>query len=224
MKNVLRIVAIATGALLVLGGSAFAQGDFSPTIEFSLSDARVKANPQMNVKVVQEEGEEELSHVTLTVPKGFKLPPDSAIENEDELGEGTININVGPGCRPGSPSGALKAPMDLPATLREKDRTEEQAQSGIYAVWNLDISGVTSIDLSITGSTKTGWKLDGDIPPNDNTCPPFSFELNINSQSAAGVPVLINPKKPGKKIFTATFTSADSPQTITLKQPIVITK
>lgn len=220
-----KVTTVLTGALLFFGSSAFAQGDFSPTIEFSLSDARIKANPQMTVKVAQEEGEEELQHVTLTIPKGFSLPPDEAITNDDQLGAGTININVGPGCRADFPEGGAKAPVDLPATLNEKDRTEEQAQGGVYAVWNLDISGVTNIDLVITGSKKTGWKLDGDIPPNDNTCPPFSFELNVNSQSTTdGVPILVNPKKPGKKLFTATFTSLDSPQTITLKQPITITK
>jgi hypothetical protein len=221
--KLVRVTTVLTGALLFFGSSAFAQGDFSPTIEFGLSDARVKANPQMNVKVVQEEGEEELSHVTLTIPKGFSLPGDEAIAANDQLGAGTININVGPGCRPDSPSDAIKAPADLPVTLEEKDRTEEQAQQGIYAVWNLDVTAV-QIELAITGSKKTGWKLDGDIPPNDNTCPPFSFELNINSQSTAGVPILINPKKPGKKVFTATFTSADSPATVLLKQPITITK
>jgi hypothetical protein len=222
--KLIRITTVLVGAMMFFGSSAFAQGDFSPTIEFGLSDARVKANPQMTVKVVQEDGEEELSHVTLTIPKGFTLPGDEAIANDDQLGAGTININAGPGCRADFPEGSVKAPVDLPATLNEKDRTEEQIQNGIYAVWNLDISGVTNIDLAITGSVKTGWKLDGDIPPNDNTCPPFSFELNINSQSAAGVPLLVNPKKPGKKSFSATFTSLDSPQTITIKQSIKITK
>lgn len=222
--KLIRVTTILTGALMFFGSSAFAQGDFSPTIEFGLSDARVKANPQMNVKVVQEDGEEELSHVTLTIPKGFTLPGDDAIENDNQLGAGTININAGPGCRADFPEGGAKAPVDLPATLNEKDRTEEQIQNGLHAIWNLDISGVTNIDLAITGSVKTGWKLDGDIPPNDNTCPPFSFDLNINSQSVSGVPLLVNPKKAGKKAFSATFTSLDSPQTVTIKQTIKITK
>jgi hypothetical protein len=222
--KLVRVTTMLTAMLVFVGSNAFAQGDFSPTIEFGLSDARVKANPQMNVKVVQEAGEEELSHVTLTIPKGFTLPGDEAIANNDQLGAGTININVGPGCRADAPSDAVKAPVDLPVTLEEKDRTEEQAQSGVWAVWNLDVTAV-QIELAVTGSSKTGWKLDGDIPPNDNTCPPFSFELNINSQSTTGgVPILVNPKKPGKKMFTATFTSADSPQTVFLKQPIKITK
>lgn len=223
MKKLVRLVTILTGATLALGPAAFAQGDFSPTIEFALADARVKANPQMNIKVVQDAGEEELSHVTLTIPKGFSLPADDAIADGEQLGSGTININVGPGCNPNSPTDATKAPVDLPATLEEKDRTEDQISGGVHAVWNLDVTAV-QIELAVTGSKQTGWKIDGDIPPNDNTCPPFSFELNINSQAAGGTPILVNPKKPGKKVFTATFTSADSPATVLLKQPIKITK
>jgi hypothetical protein len=224
--KLLRAVAVFTGALVLLGVVPASAGDFTPTIKFELSDARVKANPQMKVSVSQDDGEEELAHVTLTIPKGFSLPDDAAIANDDQLGAGTINIDAGPGCRPDSPAPDANAPVSgIPATLKEKDRTEEQAQAGIYAVWFLDISGVTSVNLAITGSKKTGWTLDGDIPPNDNTCPPFSFELNVNSQSTTGgVPILVNPKKPGKKVFTATFTSLDSPTSITLKQPIKITK
>jgi hypothetical protein len=225
MKKLVRVFSVLIGGMLFFGPSAFAQGDFSPTIEFSLSDTRVKANPQMTVKVAQENGEEELNDVTLTIPKGFSLPSDEAIANEDQLGAGTINIAVGPGCRADFPQKDAKAPAELPATLAEKDRTEEQVQAGVWAVWNLDISGVTNIDLVITGSKATGWTLKGPIPANDQTCPPFTFELDVNSQSTTGgVPILVNPKKAGKKVFTATFTSADSPATVLIKQPIKITK
>lgn len=225
MKLVRAMIVVVT-ALGMLGPFAAHAGDFTPTISFELSDARVKANPQLKVAVAQEEGEEELAHVTLTIPKGFSLPPDEAITNDDQLGSGTINIAVGPGCRPGAPAGTPKPQAQgIPATLKERDRTEEEAQAGVYAAWVLDISGVTKIDLLITGSKKTGWVLDGDIPPNDNTCPPFSFELNVNSQSTTGgVPILVNPKKPGKAVFSATFVSQDSPATVTLKQKIKITK
>lgn len=224
--KLLRIVTIVTAALVIFGATTAFAGDFSPTIKFELSDARVKANPQMKVSVAQDDGEEELAHVTLTIPKGFSLPPDDAITNGDQLGSGTINIDAGPGCSPGSPAGAAKAPLSgVPAKLTEKDRTDDQKQAGIYAVWNLDISGVTNFDLLITGSKKVGWTLDGDIPANDQTCPPFSFELNVNSQATtSGVPILVNPKKPGTKTFTATFKSQDSPATVTLSQGIKITK
>lgn len=217
--------AVITGLFLVpVGAGAAAEGDFSPTLKFALSDTRVRANPQMTIQVAQEDGEEELGHVTLKIPAGFNIPPDAKVPDGDQLGSGTINIAAGPGCRPGAPVGSAKAPLQAPATLREEDRTDEQADSGIRAVWILDISGVTNVPLEVRGSKATGFTFDGDIAPNDNTCPPFSFELKVNSQSASGVPILKNPRYTGRYKFLGTFTSADSPQTATIKQVIKITK
>lgn len=208
-------------AALSLGPIAHA-GDFSPEMTFELSDTRVKANPQMTISVEQDDNEEELATVTLKIPAGFKLPSDAAVPNNDQLGAGTINIHAGPGCRPDAPLGA-DAPITAPATLKEADRTDEQQDAGVYAVWVLDISGVTKVPLQITGSRAVGWTLQGEIAPNDNTCPPFSFELKVNSQSSSGVPILKNPRKPGKKVFKGTFTSADSPTSVTVKSVIKIT-
>lgn len=221
---------IATAGALLLGmsllGAASAQeaGDFSPEIEFELSDTKVNGNPEVTVRVAQEEGEEELAHVTLGIPKGFILPADEDIPHDTVLGTGTINIAAGFACRPdGAGAIPLKANLTLPAELREQDRSEEDEDYGLHSVWLLDISGVTTIKLAVTGSETEGWKLDGDIPDNANTCPPFSFELTINDK-AGDVPILTNPAKAGKKVFTATFVSQDSPAVITLKQAIKITK
>ena len=218
----LRVVGGLVALLLAFGtlGEAGA-GDFSPKVRFKLSDRRVKANPQMKVHVEQDDGEEELAHVTLRIPKGFKIPADAAIPDGDALGEGEIVINVGPGCQAGSPVPA-KGPATLPATLEERDRTDEQADRGVRAVWFLDITTVASITLEITGSRLTGFMLDGDIPANDRTCPALAFDLNVNSQSASGVPIIRNPAGTGYKTFKATFTSQDSAATKTLKQTIRI--
>jgi hypothetical protein len=206
--------------------STAAAGDFSPKLKFQLTDTRVKANPQMKVHLEQDDGEEELAHVTLSIPKGFKLPADAKIPNGDALGTGSITINAGPGCNPSVPAGGggAKAPISPPATLTEKDRTDAQADAGVYAVWFLDISGVTSVTLEITGSPTTGWKLDGDIPANDNTCPGLVFDLNVNSQSASGVKLIVNPKVAGNKVFKGAFTSLNSGAVAKLKQTIKIKK
>ena len=221
MKRSKFLVLSALTLVLAMVGSASAQGDFSPKMTFSLSDARVRANPQMTITVEQDNNEEELGTVTLKIPAGFSLPSDAKVPNNDELGEGTINIHAGPGCRPGGPQDA-DAPITAPATLRETDRTDEQQDSGVYAAWVLDISGVTRVPLVITGSKAVGWTIFGEIAANDNTCPPFSFELKVNSQSASGVPILRNPRVAGKKVFKATFTSTDSPATVTIRQVIRI--
>ena len=214
--------ALSLGPLAPVGVGQEA-GDFSPKMTFDLSDKRIKANPQMTLFVEQDNNEEELATVTLKIPRGFSLPADAAVPNDDQLGSGTININAGPGCRKDAPAEA-DAPITAPATLKERDRTDEQADSGVYASWLLDISGVTTVPLTITGSKAVGWTLFGEIAPNDNTCPPFSFELKVNSQSASGVPILVNPRRAGKKVFSGTFTSADSSASFTQKTPIVITK
>ena len=217
------VLAAAIVAALALAPAAQASGEFSPTLTFDLSDKRIKANPQMTIKVEQEDDEEELATVTLKIPAGFKIPPDAKIPDGDQLGSGTINISAGPGCRPGAPSDDAVAPLTAPATLKERDRTDEQMDAGVYAVWFLDISGVTNVPLIITGSRAVGFTLFGEIAPNDNTCPPFSFELKVNSQSSSGVPILKNPRVAGKKVFKGVFTSADSPDTYVQKTPIKIT-
>jgi hypothetical protein len=200
------------------------EGDFSPEIKFELSDTKINANPKVVVSVAQEEGEEELAHVTLGIPKGFKLPADADIPHNTTLGSGQINIHAGPKCRSDAAGQIpVKAPVTLPATLKELDRTDEDKNYGVHAMWQLDIQGVTKINLAVTGSEKTGWKLDGDIPDNANTCPAFSFSLTIN-EKAGGVPIITNPAKPGKAAFTAQFISQDSPAVVNLKQVIKITK
>jgi hypothetical protein len=218
-------LAVATSALaLVLAGTALA-ADFSPTMEFSLSDTKALGNPELKIHVEQDDAaEEELAHVTLSIPKGFNLPADEAIEDGTELGTGGIEIGVGPACSSG-PAGALPLGADasLPATLNETDRTDEQSDRGVAAVWTLDITGVTEIVLEVTGSKKAGWKLDGDIPANDFTCPPLVFDLTVNAK-AGDVPILTNAKKPGAKVFSGTFTSAESAATVVIEQAITITK
>ncbi|MEA2460060.1 MAG: hypothetical protein QOH90_237 [Actinomycetota bacterium] len=197
-------------------------GDFTPKITFTLSDTRVNANPQMKVHLEQDDKEEELAHVTLSIPSGFKIPGDAKIADGDDLGSGQIVIDVGPGCNPSSPTDAARAPATLPATLTEQDRTDAQVDAGVRAVWHLSIQGVVNVDLAVTGNKTLGYKLDGDIPANDNTCPPFAFDLNVNSQSGAGVPIIRNPGVAGPKTFKAKFQSQDSSAISVTKQVIKI--
>lgn len=226
MKIYKLLAAVTVLGLTSVGSVSAQQADFSPTMSFELSDTKVGANPEMSIHVEQDSAdEEELAHVTLQVPKGFNLPADEDIAGGSELGTGEIVIHVGMDCRPG-PEGAIPLGADatLPATLTELDRTDEQADRGVHAVWNLDITTVAKIVLEVTGSVKTGWKLDGDIPANDNTCPPLVFDMTVNAQSEDGVPILTNSAKPKAHKFAGTFTSAESPTMVTLVQKIKLTK
>ncbi|MFP5351068.1 MAG: hypothetical protein ACLGIB_00695 [Actinomycetota bacterium] len=223
MKKVL----IAVSSLMVLALTASAAlAEYAPKLSFKVSDTKTLANPEINILVSQEQGEEELGHVTLNIPKGFNLPADEAIENGDVLGTADLEIAVGPACR-NDGAGAIPLQATVPFSDRkivEQDRTDEQADAGVHAVWVVDLKPVTTIPLEVTGSVAKGWKLDGDIPANDNTCPPLVFDGTIFSKSEGGVPLVTNPKKPGKYVFSGSLFSAESPSVVTVKQPVTITK
>jgi hypothetical protein len=221
MSRVIKVSIATAICVLLVAGAAFA-GNFSPKIKFSLSTAKIKGNPSIVVQVNQDDGEEELKHVTLRIPKGFNLAGDAKIPNNTTLGTGEILIAAGPNCHPSAGAIPIKQQVPLPVTLKELDRTDEQSDQGVKAIWVLDVTA-TKINLAVTGSKTKGWTLDGDIPPNDGTCTPFSFEMTINDK-AGTVPIITSPTKPGKYVFSATFYSLDSPATVTLKQPVKITR
>jgi hypothetical protein len=212
-------------SLALMGGAAYGAGDFSPEMTFEISDTKVGGNPELSIHVEQDSAdEEEMGHVTLGIPKGFNIAADDAIPTDTALGTGDIVIRAGTTCR-NDQANAIPLSVDapLPATLKELDRTDEQADRGVHAVWLLDITTVAKITLEVTGSPKAGWKLDGDIPANDNTCPPLVFDMTVNAL-AGEVPIVTNATKPGAKTFYGTFTSQESPAVETIKTKIKLTK
>ncbi|MEA2434842.1 MAG: hypothetical protein QOG54_2299 [Actinomycetota bacterium] len=218
------LVAISA-ALMVALTAAAALAEYSPTLEFKLSDTKVLANPSISIKVAQDADEEELGHVTLTIPKGFNLPTDEAIATGTVLGTADLTIAAGPACRNDA---AGQIPLAPSATIPDRqilelDRTDEQADRGVIAVWVVDLKPVTTIPLELTGSIKKGWKLDGDIPANDQTCPPLVFDGTIAAK-AGEVSILTNPKKPGTYVFGGFLSSTESPTITEFKTPITITK
>jgi len=225
MRRTKLMAGALVASLALMGGAAYGAGDFSPEMTFEISDTKVGGNPELNLHVEQDGAdEEELGHVTLGIPKGFNIAADEDIANDVQLGTGNIVIGAGTTCRNDQANAIpLTLAPELPATLKELDRTDEQADRGVHSVWNLDITGVTKIVLEVTGSSKAGWKIDGDIPANDNTCPPLVFDMTVNSL-AGDVPIVTNATKPGTKIFTGTFSSQESPAVVTLKSKIKLTK
>lgn len=211
---------VACGLSVGLAGVASA-ADFSPGASFDLSDTKVGANTELAIHVEQDLGEEELAHVTLTVPKGFALPKDKAIPNGEQLGAADITIDAGPRC---AAAGPISAPAAFTgSSIFEQDRSDEQKDRGVKAVWVVDLRPVTTIPLEITGSKKKGYKLDGDIPANAFTCPPFTFDATIFDKTASGASIVKNPKSPGDKVFKAKFITQESANQIVIKQTITIT-
>ena len=97
MRAVKRLSAVLMVVVFVLQGMATA-ADFSPKIGSKLSTRKVKRNSAMMIHVEQEAGEEELAHVTLGIPAGFRIPNDAQVEDGDVLGSGQIFIEAGTAC------------------------------------------------------------------------------------------------------------------------------
>jgi Ca2+-binding RTX toxin-like protein len=214
-------VALFAGALMpaLLSGAAGA-ADFSPSIEFSLSEYTVKANPEFAVDLSQDMGEEELDLVEITVPAGFTLATDEQLPNGTQIGGGDITIDVGPRCRGISP---LSAPANVGVRIVEQDRTLGEIADGVVAIYVVDLRPVTQVTLKVKGSSAAGYTLTGNVPQNMDTCPPFTFSATF-FKSAAGTPIVLNPKAAGSYTFKAHFvglngTVSDHQQTVKIGGP-----
>lgn len=217
-----------TASLLAFGlvASAMAlpaRAEFTPKFTVKLSDTKALANPELNFLLEFDREDEEIGNFIGYIPKGFNIAPDSAIANDEEIGAGVIEIAGGPGCRPGFPAPDARASVEVDATFYEQDRTDEEADSGVHAVWLLDLEPLNRVRLLVTGSKKTGWKIEGAPTPSDNTCNPLTADLTINAKSESGVAILTNAKRPGPKKFMADIVSQDSPAIAHFEQVITIT-
>ncbi|HEV3475222.1 MAG TPA: hypothetical protein VG602_07645 [Actinomycetota bacterium] len=216
-RRFIPLVAIAASLSLMSEGAIAAE--FSPAITFTLSDLKTEANPTLQIRLTQDAAEEELQTVQLEVPAGFKLPTDDQIPNDTRLGTGEITIQVGPGCRPGGPPG-FYGPANVPVNIVEKDRRADEIADGGVAVWFVDLEPVTRVRLLVKGSSTAGYTLTGNVPPNDNTCPPFTFSATIN-KTAGTVPIITNPSTGGDYTLGATFTGLQG-STSQVKQVVKI--
>jgi hypothetical protein len=202
MKRFKHAIAIVAGAVilgLVAEAGAF---DFSPTIDFTLGDKKANVNSTLRVVVKQDTGEEELKTVELRVPAGFNLATDQQLTDGEVLGAGAITIDAGPRCR----GLAGSAPANIPVNIVERNRKSSEIASGAVAVYVVDLRPVTTIDLAVYGSSDKGWRLEGNVPPNDNTCPPFTFDATFRARAEdSGTPILTNPQFGGNYTFEAIF-------------------
>lgn len=204
----------AVGLLSDIGVAA----DFTPTIQFGISDAQVKGNPELEVKVAQDSGEEELDSVQITVPAGFTLATDGQLPDGTQIGSGTITIHAGPRCR--NPAVPLSGPATVGVRIVEKDRTAAEVADGAVAIYVVDLQPVTTIPLKVKGSPGVGYTLSGNVPQNPDTCPPFTFAARF-FKTAAGKPLLVNPTSGGAYTFRARFVGlegsiSEHQQTVTI--------
>ncbi len=235
MKTRRTALVVALGLVLALVASV-AHAEFTPTFSMKLSDTKVKGNPELNFHLEFDASDEEIGDFKATFPKGFYIASDDEVPTEacqipvraattcgETIGSGSITIAAGPGCRLGSGQPGA-APVTINATFYEVPRTDEEADSGVHAVWFLDIEPVNRVRLQIRGDKKAGWTIQGAPTPSDNTCNPLTVDLTINSKSESGVPIITNAPKPGPKVFSADIQSQDSPTVAHFEQTIVLTK
>ncbi len=135
-------VSVTALGLMVMGGAltgASAQEPgFTPTMTFELSDTKVSANPEMKVHVEQEAAdEEEMSHTHAHDPQG--LQPAGRRGNRrrfaarhwrDRDPGGFQLSSRSRGCDP------CCGRCHASGYAAEIDRTDEQADRGVYAIWN----------------------------------------------------------------------------------------
>ncbi|MFN2525244.1 MAG: hypothetical protein ABR505_03125 [Actinomycetota bacterium] len=236
------LVLSLTLVFALMGGVA--RADFTPVFSLELSDTKVLAHPQLDFHLEFDADDEEIGDFKATLPKGYYIASDDEIPDEacdpvgnrqlpsplrsettcgETIGEGVIDIAAGPGCRMGSGSPG-SVPISIDATFYEAPRTDEEADSGVHAVWFLDIEPANRVRLLIRGDIKTGWTIQGAPTPSDNTCNPLTVDLSIFAESESGVPILTNPKKPGTKTWFGDIQSQDSPTIAHFEVPITITK
>jgi hypothetical protein len=234
MKMKAMAVAALVAATSLLAGAAHA--DFAPKFELALSDTKVGANPNFDIHLEFAEGDEEIANFKMTIPKGFVIAGDEDIADEStvpnqparsgaDIGGGTVTIAAGPACRPG-PEGGIPVKHDatLNAEIYERSRTDDEIDSGVHAVWLLDLEPANRVRLRVTGSPETGWTVEGAPDPSDNTCNPLVVDLTIEGKTADGTAVITNPVKPGKAKFKAEIFSQDSPSIAVFNPIFKITK
>ena len=219
-RKMLVSVALGLAGALTAG---VALADFSPKFDLKLSDTKVKGNPGLDIHLEFDAEDEEIGNFSMKIPAGFKVTPDAKIPNDEEVGSGEVTIEAGPACRPGPEGGIpVSAPATVPATIKEKDRTDEEIDAGVKTVFLLDLEPVNRVRLLITGNAKKGWTMSGAPTPSDNTCNPLIADLKINPKSSSGIPLVKNPAKKGLYKFVATITSQDSPEVATFVEKFKI--
>lgn len=234
-KRLLPVLALASAITLVWSSAAYA--DFTPGFALAADNSVINGNPKVDIHLEFDADDEEIGSFKLYIPKGYLIAGDEAIPDVagpipgrsemsgEVIGGGSIDIHAGVDCRPG-PEGAIPLGTDLSLepVIYERPRTDEEIDAGVWAVWFLDLEPANRVRLIVKGSPLTGWTVEGTPTPSDNTCNPLVVDLTINAQSESGVPIITNPRKPGKKLFKAEIGSQDSPTVVTFTQLFTITK
>jgi hypothetical protein len=163
---------------------------FRPSIAFSPASRVAGSNPRLDVKITQPAGDEPISDVTFYMSRDFRFPPDAAIADGETLGSGRFTTAIGPVCQQ-----SLQQTFD--STARERDRTQQEIQQGVWTVWVIDL-GAVKVDLVITRLPDGSWRSVAQVPTSPAVCPPATLTASLQQTSSVShVPIWRNPKRPG---------------------------
>jgi hypothetical protein len=189
----LRTVLLAASAAVLAAGLAapgLASGAFAPTVRFAPGSLKAGANPKVDFRIAQQAGEEPVSKVTFLMPRGFRFPSDAALADGEILGSGQFTTAMAPLC-----SASMQQSFD--SVAKERDRTQEDIQQGVWDVWVVDL-GVAHVDLVFTRLPKGDWRAVAVVPTNPLVCPPDVLAASLNRVSSGShTAIWGNPRKPG---------------------------
>ena len=213
-RSVIVGLTAALALLFAAAPSPVARGaDFSPAAEYHLCsedsaeacvhDYSTDSAVQFRIELAQEEGEEELEHITLKFAPGFRFPKDVQIEDGEHLGTARIETASGPGC-----AGAVgTAPLQIDGNFEERDRTQEEIDKGVRIVFRLNLDPIPPLDLKVYGNVRKGHRVEASIEDRPSTCPPFSFNGTFLARSeGSGTSILRTPHTGGKYALRVIFT------------------
>ncbi len=223
-----RLVVAAIATISVVVPAVARAADFSPTADYQMCTADSEADcvpnyytasaVQFRVQLSQDKGEEELKHISLKVPAGFRYPKDEQLTDGERLGNADIVIDFGPGCA----GGVGTHPFEINGYFEERDRTDDEVDDGVRVVFRLNLDPIPPIDLKVYGTPRLGYHIETDISETRATCPPFNFDAVFFANSEdSGIPLLRTPKTPGRYVMRAIFTSTQD-SVVKLRYPFDI--
>ncbi len=224
---------LALAAAVAVLGAGAASAKFAPTFELRVSPTKINANPTLTTKLRFAGDDDEIGLYTLFVPAGYRIAGDDQIPDVparpgrpqgDLLGSGSVTIDAGPGCRPGFPVRSAHRPVTIGAKIYERPLTTQEKSAGAVAAWVMDIEPLNRVRLVIKGSPAKGYTVSGAPTPSDNTCNPLAVDLTINGVSEAGMKVMTNPSKPGRRTFRAVIQNQEGTATAKFFKVINTTK
>ena len=204
------IAALVSGTIMP---AAAQSPDFTPTAEYHLCsedsadecvhDYYTDSAVQFRIALAQEQGEEELEHITLKFAPGFRFPKDAQIPNGEQLGSAHIETGAGPGC-----AGAEgTAPLAIDGRFEERDRTDAEIAESVRVVFRLNLDPIPPLDIVVYGNARKGHHVEAAIEDRPTTCPPFTFNGTFFASSAdTGIPILRTPRTPGRYSLRAILT------------------